>query len=240
MPDYRVISLSLPVATSNTKPRNDFVLGDEWAGLDAAQRLPDVLVDIGERLGRPFGLESDLVLDLLLEAVVGERQHAAVGVVDEDDLPGAEQSLADGQRANLVVGHHTAGIADDVRLALRQAKGAIHVESGVHARDDRDVLARRQRQGPAEPSGVGLVVREVLVGHGHGNLLKGHTTTSTIVTACPSAKTHDRGDCRSYTPVPPTSVLVNVFSTQAVMSPAEPVRCPGGPPRPESARKYRT
>ena len=80
-----------------------------------------------------------------LKLVVGERQHAAVGVVDQDDLLGAEQSLTDGQRADLVVGDHTARVADDVRLAVFQAQEPVDVEPGIHARHDRNVLARRQR-----------------------------------------------------------------------------------------------
>ena len=46
------------------------------------------------------------------KGVVGERQHAAVGVVDEDDLLGAEQPLGDRQRADLVVGDDASGVAD--------------------------------------------------------------------------------------------------------------------------------
>src|SRR5690349_9906772 len=62
------------------------VLGDERAGRDSAQRLPDVLLQVGERFGGPLGLDTRLVLDGAFEIVVGERQHAAVGVVDQNDL----------------------------------------------------------------------------------------------------------------------------------------------------------
>jgi hypothetical protein len=43
---------------------------------------------------------------------------AAVGVVDEDDLARAQQALADEQRADDVIGHHSAGVADDVGVTL--------------------------------------------------------------------------------------------------------------------------
>src|ERR671914_775258 len=66
---------------------------DERAGLDAGDRLAHVLVDVGERLGRPLRLDAGLVLDLTLEFVVGEGEHAAVGVMNEDDLLGPEQPL---------------------------------------------------------------------------------------------------------------------------------------------------
>jgi hypothetical protein len=58
--------------------------------------------------------------------------------VDEDDLPGAEQALADGQGADLVVGDDTAGVADHVGVALGEAEDAVDVEADVHARHDGD------------------------------------------------------------------------------------------------------
>jgi len=88
-------SLSLPVATSKTKPRIDSWRGMKRAGLNAGDRLAHVLVQVGECSGGPCGLDAGLVLDRALELVVGEREHAAVGVVDEDDLRRAEQPLAD-------------------------------------------------------------------------------------------------------------------------------------------------
>ena len=160
------------------EPAQRFVFGDERAGLDAAQRLTHVLFQIGERLGGPLRLDAGLVLDGALELVVGEGQHAAVGVVDQDDLVGAEQPLADRQRADLVVGDDAAGVADDVRLALGQAEDPVDVEPGVHARHHRDVLARRQRQRAREGARVRLVVLQILVGHRHWDLLafRGHTS----------------------------------------------------------------
>jgi toluene monooxygenase system protein E len=40
----------------------------------------------------------------------------------QDDLPGSQQTPADRQRPDFVVGDHPAGVADDMRLALTQAK----------------------------------------------------------------------------------------------------------------------
>jgi hypothetical protein len=67
-------------------------------------------------------------------------------VVNQDDLGGSQQALADRQRPDCVVGDHAAGVADDMGLALFDTEQAVHVESGVHARQHCDVLARRQRQ----------------------------------------------------------------------------------------------
>jgi hypothetical protein len=77
---------------------------------------------------------------LSLPVATSKGQHPAVGVVDEDDLAGAQQALGDRERADLVVGDDAAGVADDVRLALVQAEDAVDVEPGVHARDHGDVL----------------------------------------------------------------------------------------------------
>lgn len=135
--------------------------------LDAGQGLPDIDIEIGEGLSRPRRLDPGLVLNRALEVVVGEGQHAAVGVMDQDDLAGAEQSLADRQRADLVLGYDPAGITDDVRLALVQPEQTVDVEPGVHARNHRELLGRRQRQRPVETLGIALVVGQQVVGHGH-------------------------------------------------------------------------
>ena len=49
--------------------------------------------------------------------VIGEGEHPAVGVVDDVDLGGAQQALADGQRPEGVLGGAAPGIADHVSIA---------------------------------------------------------------------------------------------------------------------------
>jgi hypothetical protein len=122
----------------------------------------------GEGLWRPFGLDSGLGLDIGLEGVVGEGEHAAVGVVDEDDLLGSEQPLGDRQRADLVVGHDAAGVADDVRVALLEAEQAVGVQPRVHARDNRDLAPGRHGQiALVKVRGVRLRVGQQLVCRTH-------------------------------------------------------------------------
>ena len=65
--------------------------------------LSHVVLEVGERLGRPGGLDAGVLLDAAAELVVGEGEHPAVGVVNEHDFLGAEQPLADGQGAHFVV-----------------------------------------------------------------------------------------------------------------------------------------
>jgi hypothetical protein len=82
-------------------------------------------------------------------------------VVDEHDLLGAEQPLADGQGAQLVLRDNAAGVADNVGVALGQAEQTVDVEPGVHAGDHGHGLGRGQRKVTlVERFGVPLVVSE--------------------------------------------------------------------------------
>src|SRR5580658_4450408 len=137
---------------------------DERARLDPGDRLPHVFVQITERFGGPARLDPGLFLYRMLERVIGERQHAAVSVMDQDDLPGTEQALADGQRADLVVSHHPARVPDHVRFAITEPENGVNVEPGVHARDDSDLPRRRHRQRSAEGLGIARIVGQELVG----------------------------------------------------------------------------
>jgi hypothetical protein len=73
-------------------------------------------------------------------------EHPAVAVVDEHDLLGAQQMLRDGERAERVVAHDAAGVANHVGVALLQAEHARWVEAGVHARQHRHPARRGQRE----------------------------------------------------------------------------------------------
>ena len=72
----------------------------------------------------------------------------AVGVMDQQDLAGAELALADGQRADHVVGDHPARVSQHVRLADLEPEQAEDVDPRVHAGHDRQVLARRHIEVP--------------------------------------------------------------------------------------------
>jgi hypothetical protein len=84
-------------------------------------------------------------------------------VVDEDDLGGAEQPLADRQTAQLVRGDDAAGVADDVRVALGQAEQAVGVEAVRPSR--RSIVDQISRNIPAP-------------GYGHQSPLAGDDTGS--------------------------------------------------------------
>jgi hypothetical protein len=126
------------------EPADLILARDERTCLDPRDRLPHVLVEIAERLGRPLGLDAGVVLHLAAKVVVREREHSAVGVVDQHDLFRSEQSLRDRERADLVVGDHAAGVADDMRVALVEAEQAVGIQPRVHARDDGNPFRGRE------------------------------------------------------------------------------------------------
>jgi hypothetical protein len=137
----------------------------ERAGLDPSDRLADVGLQVRERLHGERRPETGFGFDLALEAVVAEGQHPAVGVMDDQHLARAQQPLRDQQRADHVLGHDAARVADDVRLALLQAEQAVHVQARVHAGDDGDGPGRAVGQVTlGEPGRVGAVPLEQLVG----------------------------------------------------------------------------
>ena len=88
-------------------------------------------------------------------------------MVDQDDLAGAEQPLADGQRADHIVGGDPARVADHVRFALVQAEHPVHIQPRIHAGHYGNVAGRRHRQRAAECLRVTGVVGQVVIGDAH-------------------------------------------------------------------------
>src|ERR1035437_2777560 len=69
-------------------------VGDERVGRDPRQRLFEVFGLVTGGLWCPFGAQLGVRLDLRRGFVVGECEHAAMVVVDENDLAGAKQTQA--------------------------------------------------------------------------------------------------------------------------------------------------
>ena len=145
--------------------------GDERRGLDAGDRLAHAVGQVGEGPRRPGRPRAGLSLQGGAQLLVGEGEHAAAGVVDEEDLLGAQQVLADRQGADRVLGDQAAGVADDVRLARGEPQGREDVHARVHAGHDRDLLRPLGRQAaPGENlGGVGGVAGDKSLGDGHGS-----------------------------------------------------------------------
>ena len=74
--------------------------------------------------------------------LVREEQHAAVGVVNDEELIRAEQLVGDDQGAERVVAGAPSGIANNVGISLRESGVFGRIQSGVHTRENRK-LARR-------------------------------------------------------------------------------------------------
>src|SRR5829696_955843 len=82
-----------------------------------AEDRAGALADVREPVrAEPGCLEAGL--QQLGDLLVREELHAAVGVVDDEELAGAEELVADDQRADGVVACPPAGITDDVGVAL--------------------------------------------------------------------------------------------------------------------------
>ena len=87
--------------------------------------------------------------------------------MDEDDLGSSQQTLADGQGSDLVVGDDSTRIADDGRFAFLDSQHPIDVDAGVHAGEYGDVFAGWEGERYGELLGVGGVVLQVFVGDSH-------------------------------------------------------------------------
>src|SRR5690242_11499136 len=58
----------------------------EGAGFGPGDRLFHIVLEIRKRLQGERRPDADLRLDLLLDVVILEGQHPAIGVMDQDDL----------------------------------------------------------------------------------------------------------------------------------------------------------
>ena len=126
------------------------LVGEVGHPLQAAHALADVLVGILERLERPARLDAEFGLELCLQVVLGHLLEPTIGVVDEDDLPGAEQALAEDEGPDDVVGDHPTRVPDDVRVAVCEPEHLEDVHAAVHTGHDGEV--------PRWPEGEVLIV----------------------------------------------------------------------------------
>ena len=69
------------------------LMGHKRAGRNARDRLKNVLLGIGERLQGERRPKTRVSFDLRFDVVVFESEHAATGMVDQDNLTCAKQSL---------------------------------------------------------------------------------------------------------------------------------------------------
>ena len=99
--------------------------------------FPDIAKAAGRELRRLEATGQEIPHHL-----VREEQHAAVGVVNDEELIRAEQLVGDDQGAERVVAGAPSGIANNVGISLRESGVFGRIQSGVHTRENRK-LARR-------------------------------------------------------------------------------------------------
>jgi hypothetical protein len=126
------------------------VFGDKGRGLSDGHVFVDALVDIGERekvdAGGSFaGIRAEIFLQFVLEVVVGEGQHAAIGVMNDDDFAGTEQLVRNRQRSQRI-GGTAASIANDVCVTFRESERFCRIDPRIHANEHGNLAARRHRQ----------------------------------------------------------------------------------------------
>jgi hypothetical protein len=105
-----------------------------------------------------------IVLEQIGDHLVGEKLHAAIRVMNDKPFLRAEELVRNDQRPYGVVSRAAARVADDMRVAFREASVFGRVEPGVHAGQDCESASRRQRQVAlfAETPDIGLIGRDDL------------------------------------------------------------------------------
>src|SRR5207245_9932259 len=112
------------------EPINELTLRRSWA-------FPDIAKAAGRELRRLEATGEEIPHHL-----VREEQHAAVGLVTDEELIRAEQLVGDDTRAERVVAGASSGIANHVGISLRESGVLGRIQTGVHTRENRKVTRR--------------------------------------------------------------------------------------------------
>ncbi len=134
------------------------------------QLLAHILLDILKRekeCGRD-GRRPRAVLDPRPQILLAGLHQSAIGVIDDHEFLGVEQVVRHQQRAQTIVGHNAASVADDVRVPGRQPQCA-DGQPRVHTSKDGQ-LPRRPRSKPPQLvcTRVNLVRFQNFIDHAHG------------------------------------------------------------------------
>src|SRR2546425_4132812 len=109
LPDVELGDLSKPTGLHLV---DEAVHGDRldpWVRLDPVDLCAQVAVEIGKGQERQVDLLARPSGKVGADLLVPEGQHAAASVLDDDDLLGPQEVLADHERADRVVRRQTAG-----------------------------------------------------------------------------------------------------------------------------------
>ena len=81
-------------------------------------------------------MRGSVLLESRTYLLIGEALHPAVRMLDHEPFICSEHPVGDQQRANHIVRHAPACVADHVRVALRESCELCRIEAAVHASDD--------------------------------------------------------------------------------------------------------
>jgi hypothetical protein len=141
---------------------------------DAGDLAADILLEVFERVEvrRRYGGDAALVLELVEELIVSEGDHAAIGVIDDDEFLCAQQVMRNDQGAQRVFGGDAAGVADDVGVTGFETQKLFDAEARVHAGEDGKFFGRGHGQAAlVEFGGVLLIGCQDFVGDAHDWLI---------------------------------------------------------------------
>ena len=103
---------------------------------------------------------------VVAQGFVLESRHAAIGVIDDDELLRAQQVVRNNERPQ---GIDPTRVADNVGLASLQPTKLFDRKARIHTGQDRELARRRHREmAEFEIAGVGFIGLQHFCGDGHG------------------------------------------------------------------------
>jgi len=135
--------------------------------------LANIVFHVAERMEvhRCHGSRSCQLVEFRTHVLILERQHPAVGVIDDHELLRAEPVMRQNEGAQGILRDDATGITDNVSIACLQTQDLIHHQSGVHTSDHRQFPRWRERKMPqSKVLGKAVVRPEDFINDAHGFL----------------------------------------------------------------------
>ena len=139
---------------------------DPWMRPGLLDLLLGVRLGVGEAVepGRRDRRLPRLLAEPVLQLAVGEPEHPAVGVIDDHDLPGAQQPGRENKRPDRVVIDHGAEVPDHVDIGSGETQHLLDAgQPGIRTGDDRDLGRRRSPAAGIVVVGDGCIGAQRLV-----------------------------------------------------------------------------
>jgi len=137
------------------------------------QLMANIFVDVlksVEKCGRD-GCGPSAILDSVAQILLGGVHQAAIGVVDDHELPSVQQVMRYDEGAKSVFGDDAAGVANNVGVACFQTQSA-NRETSIHTSQNGEMAFGARRE-PAQFVGAGIefVGLENFVDYTHGRII---------------------------------------------------------------------